>query len=480
MFNESFYPTPADIATKMYRELEYKSRRTILEPSAGKGDILKALKYSIDKFKVYCIEQHPDLQAILREQGYPVVASDFMTWDGELHFDTVLMNPPFADGDKHLLRAWDLLPSGEIVCLLNAETINNPFSATRKLLLNIIAEHGKVTMLGSVFKTAERTTRANIAMVYLKKDATGDKDPFGSMDFNKSKDTFKDDEFLNAPPAVRRGFIKEAVESYQLTRDAFKDWLKATRRLKQACMFTDGKALAEKALMQPSRWVSSEKEDYNEVYNDFIALLKQSAWKHVLDRPAIVNILPSSMAAKFSAFLEGQSAMAYDEENISQVLTMLLDNRENMMSDAIIEVFNLLTAYDAKNKVFPKGWKTNSPYKVNMKVIVPTFIKFDNRIFHAFETRYEAHGKMDDIDRALCFLSGKRMEDILTIRDAFYLRFHPNSRDKKKELYDAINRPDNFENEVESEFFKIKYFKVGTTHLVFKDEWVWAKLNQFA
>jgi len=67
MFNESFYPTPADIATKMYRELEYKSRRTILEPSAGKGDILKALKYSIDKFKVYCIEQHPDLQAILRE-----------------------------------------------------------------------------------------------------------------------------------------------------------------------------------------------------------------------------------------------------------------------------------------------------------------------------------------------------------------------------------------------------------------------------
>ena len=30
---------------------------------------------------------------------------------------------------------------------------------------------------------------------------------------------------------------------------------------------------------------------------------------------------------------------------------------------------------------------------------------------------------------------------------------------------------------IESEFFGIKYFKKGTAHFIFKDEWLWHKFN---
>lgn len=47
------------------------------------------------------------------------------------------MNPPFSDGVKHLLHAIEIAEKtgSEIVCILNANTIKNPYSNGRKLLL---------------------------------------------------------------------------------------------------------------------------------------------------------------------------------------------------------------------------------------------------------------------------------------------------------------------------------------------------------
>ena len=84
------------------------------------------------------------------------------------------MNPPFSQGAKHLLRAWDFLHAGEIVCLLNQETIDNPYTEVRKRLAKLIADHGTVETLGPVFSKAERATDVHVAMVYLKKESEDD------------------------------------------------------------------------------------------------------------------------------------------------------------------------------------------------------------------------------------------------------------------------------------------------------------------
>lgn len=71
------------------------------------------------------------------------------------------MNPPFNQGCKHVLHAWDILFDGEIVAILNAETVKNPFSAERRLLAQLIEDHGSVEYIKDAFMDpdTQRKTR---------------------------------------------------------------------------------------------------------------------------------------------------------------------------------------------------------------------------------------------------------------------------------------------------------------------------------
>ncbi len=70
-----FYPTPRNIIDKMIYDLDFKMIKTILEPSAGKGNIVEAIKdkekiystsYSCFEFDIDCIEINRDLQSVLK------------------------------------------------------------------------------------------------------------------------------------------------------------------------------------------------------------------------------------------------------------------------------------------------------------------------------------------------------------------------------------------------------------------------------
>lgn len=138
MYNAAFYPTPAPVAARMLAMIELPrwDKLRVLEPSAGKGDLADALIASRNRVTlpsgrevqrdtagmaaaVHCIEPEPDLQAALRGKGYRLVAHDFLTFAPEEPYNLILMNPPFAHGDAHLLHAWEILEDGDVLCLLN-------------------------------------------------------------------------------------------------------------------------------------------------------------------------------------------------------------------------------------------------------------------------------------------------------------------------------------------------------------------------
>lgn len=163
-FGKQFYPTPNKVIKKMLEPYTGKVHRGgingrmvdsytltnkhILDPSAGKGNILKYIINEFDRYtkpKLYAIELDFDLQDILKSNDdINLIHNDFLTYNDDIFFNLILMNPPFANGDEHLLKAWEILIEGDIVCLLNKETIDNPYSKTRELLSNIIKENGSV------------------------------------------------------------------------------------------------------------------------------------------------------------------------------------------------------------------------------------------------------------------------------------------------------------------------------------------------
>ena len=177
--DKEFYPTPPDLINRMIRKL-HTEKGIALEPSAGKGDIAKRLKQK--GFTVYCIEKDKLLKKILERDGFKIVGDDFDTYEAMSIYDCILMNPPFSKGCNHLLRAWNLLKvSGEVVCLLNAETIKNPYSKNRKVLQELIKYNGYCEFFEDEFVQAEKKTSVEIALVYLKKPIYENEFDFSSI-----------------------------------------------------------------------------------------------------------------------------------------------------------------------------------------------------------------------------------------------------------------------------------------------------------
>ena len=134
-----FYPTPSGIAGRLLAGVNFNKVKTVLEPSAGKGDLLdyasqRKRTYRFGRERGYsrgselecdCIEIDTNLQAILTSRGYRVVHDDFLSFVTRKRYDLILMNPPFSEGDLHLLHAIDLCENGgQIACILNAETLH--------------------------------------------------------------------------------------------------------------------------------------------------------------------------------------------------------------------------------------------------------------------------------------------------------------------------------------------------------------------
>jgi hypothetical protein len=132
---EGYYPTPREIATNAAQALAPDPGMTVLDPSAGKGDLLNAAQIATrvrdrglegggpTRSAFDAVEIDPRLQPLIADQGYAVVGADIFDpyfQPGTL-YDRILMNPPYerAASIDHTVRAWEFLkPGGRLVAVL--------------------------------------------------------------------------------------------------------------------------------------------------------------------------------------------------------------------------------------------------------------------------------------------------------------------------------------------------------------------------
>ncbi|UNT11595.1 phospholipase D-like domain-containing protein [Klebsiella pneumoniae] len=96
----------------------------ILEPSAGTGAILQAIRDAVPRAKCDAVELHAGLARHLQAH-FPEVriwCGDFLEYHPERRYTRIIMNPPFNRGDdiRHIRRALTLLEPGGIltgICL---------------------------------------------------------------------------------------------------------------------------------------------------------------------------------------------------------------------------------------------------------------------------------------------------------------------------------------------------------------------------
>lgn len=117
------FPTPAELAERMVEAAGIEPQHRVLEPSAGTGNILRAIGAGPDKEAVEvnyrlaeALVQNPPAAGNLH-----VKHADFLTCNGDLgKFDAVVMNPPFENAVdiKHIQHALTMLkPGGRLVAI---------------------------------------------------------------------------------------------------------------------------------------------------------------------------------------------------------------------------------------------------------------------------------------------------------------------------------------------------------------------------
>jgi hypothetical protein len=110
------HTTPPDVAARMVRYLGSVGDYLTLEPSAGTGNITRALLESgHSRYELCQVERHIQLSGMLHKYG-PVINRCFLEYAEEarskVEFPRVIMNPPFSDVRKHMAAAISLMGSG--------------------------------------------------------------------------------------------------------------------------------------------------------------------------------------------------------------------------------------------------------------------------------------------------------------------------------------------------------------------------------
>ena len=115
------YPTPAPIAEHMVRLAAIEPGMHVLEPSAGTGALLDAVRRNTQDVVTTAVELDAQLAARLRLHSDDVRQADFLQCGPELgKFHRVLMNPPFNGGVDiaHIKHAYSMLtPRGVLVAI---------------------------------------------------------------------------------------------------------------------------------------------------------------------------------------------------------------------------------------------------------------------------------------------------------------------------------------------------------------------------
>lgn len=467
--NKDFYPTPSTLAGKMLAKVDWKKVNTILEPSAGKGDLVDAvIRFSqSSRNELYnrsegvsrmfdVIEMDMNLRLLLRGRDLRLVHDDFLTYHPQKRYDLLLMNPPFSEGAKHLLHAIELQRNGgQIVCLLNAETIRNPYTKDRQLLKQKLAEvNASIEFIQGAFRHAERPSDVEVALINIKIPARKTKsDIFSKLE--KDQENYEFSETVAGQQLVIADELKALIQHYDFEARLGIKLMEEYAALAPNIMDSDGRYA--KPLIQLNINDRSYSSISNAVVNQYLCNLRDKYWHLLLEQPSISSKMTSQMSSDYYNKVREMRDYPFTYHNIMQVIYDIQTQLQQGVIDSVMELFDKFTEHHyypecEQNIHYFNGWTTNKAHKVGKKVILPLrgYSSYAWRK-NELDSRY-VDGIFTDLDRALSFLD--RGE---TTAQSTYIH-----------VLDSANA--NGTNSIDCTFFSAKFYKKGTTHITFHED----------
>lgn len=501
--NAEFYPTPVTLLKTMFDKYvehckekgmtwEYK-RIDMLEPSAGKGDILEYFKEKVaDGYcpEPDCIEKDENLRLILKGKSEDInlIWDDFLTFQTEKHYDLIVMNPPFSNGAKHLLHAIHLAEANGgdtiIMCLLNAESLLNPYTNERKELCQKLSElHAEVQIIEDGFTEAERPTDVKTAFVFidipkafhvsLLLDKLEKAQEYTAKISQPTEIVTAESyiaqmiAFYNREVELCSTFIHEYFTIAPFLKMTLPDNFDPSDEYYQELKGEAGHIAKYDYKNEPILKLkvgNSEVEKYGDI-NKVLNSIRFKYWNHLFHNEEFTKLLTSDMRQELLNSLSDMKKYDFNEHNIKVVQEQFIHSLLENLEETILKLFEELTCkhtyFDGGDNIhYYNGWKSNKAHKLNKKVVIPMYGVFNERKHSSEYFRcYELENKISDIEKVFNYLSdgttvGSSVENVV---------YWANKQQKNRNLH--------------FKYFDASIFKKGTCHLKFTDEAVVDALN---
>lgn len=468
MFDNQFYPTPTQIIKKMLSDVNFDMINSVLEPSAGKGDIAEAVKSKMESryredVDIDCIEIEENLRHILRGKGLRVVYNDFLTYSTQKEYELIVMNPPFADGDKHLLKALEMQKrnGGSVICLLNAETIRNPFSNIRKDLVSKLNEYdAKIEYIPNAFVDAERKAEVEVALIKVKLPEVN-RDSF-IIDNLKKAETVTDKEII-PNKLITDDFLENIVQQYNMEVSA---GVKLINEYKAMCPYIMS---AFKEDEQRGYFSDKPMLELSETsVNKYIKMVRRKYWSALFSNKQFTGRLTGNLRDEFYSRVSELEDYEFSLYNIYEIKIQMSQSMVKGVEKTIIALFDKLSYEHSWNDEYSKnihyfnGWKTNKAHIINKKVIIPLDGYYDLEYsWGGFRpTNYKTVGELSDIEKCFDYLAGDTYGSHMEYR---LERAEKNGQTKNIHL----------------KYFDVTFYKKGTCHITFTDDDLLKKFNLF-
>lgn len=445
MFDLEFFPTPKAVALQMLEGYELAGK-VVLEPSAGKGDLIDAAKEA--GAEVIACEKNEDLRTICATKC-KVLAADFFTLKAEdvSHVDIILMNPPFSNAEKHILHAYDIAPAGcVIIALCNLNTVKRPSYEERARLANLINENGGAWEdIGTPFKAGERFTGVEVAMIKFKKAADDYKTEFEGF-------------FMEEDPEEEQ---ENALMSYNVVRDLVNRYVAAVKLFDEQLNVGAKMHALTNGFYKSELAFSVSEDNKPKSRGEFKKDLQRSGWHFIFDKMNMQKIATRGLREDINAFVEKQTQVPFTMRNIYRMLEIVIGTTGQRMDKALLEVFDKLTQRYDENRYNFEGWKTNSHYLINEKFILPYVARVGYN--GKMGISYNGHADIiNDMIKALCYLTGSNYDELPS----------PTLEDFVRQNEPAFGKWYSWG------FFEIKGYKKGTMHFKFNSRKLWEQFNQ--
>ena len=474
-----FYPTPEKLVDEMLKGIDWNYVQDVLEPSAGKGDIAKEIARWIKIKRIYgynsdalqrakncidCIEIDPNLRSILKDNGYRVVHDDFLTFRTSKKYDLVVMNPPFSNGDMHFMKALELMRrGGQIVCLLNAETIRNPYTNLRKTLLQTLKQYdAQFEYIADGFKSAER--KADVDVVIVKVSIPVEKTD--SFIFENLKQKSYEEVDYECTNIVAGDFVAQVVKQYEMEIDAGCALIKEYLAMKPKILEDiDPDSYSSPILVMEVHGNSGDGIDKTLSINNYVKSVRRKYWSALFKNKKFVGRLTSELCQQLNNKVSTLVDYDFSVFNIRQIQAEIFNQVGTGIEDAVLKLFNELTAQYAwfpecsNNIHYYNGWATNKAHRINQKVILP-IQAFATWCDHTKLDSYRVFETLSDLEKSLSYLDTGIVDEDYNLWEII--------KDCEK---NGITK------DIPLKYFTVTFYKKGTCHIKFTNLDLLNKLN---